>query len=172
MRLTRALVVALVGLTAIVPTASGYAPSRVPLPPRYEITIGQCPGYEAVAGCAFRESAHVYVADERDRFTRYHELGHLYDAQVLTVRDRSWFMAAFHFTGMWEGETALDEKGYAVEPVEVFADEYARCALGQRTDTPEWAPFGSPKSLKRRGARMYQRIVLSWHRATAKSAAP
>jgi hypothetical protein len=123
---------------AIVATPAHAAP-RVPLPPRMPTVIhGPCPDNPDVVACAATEvtpdGAGGYVcADpdgciwltDRDRFTRDHELGHVFDAQVLDDRDRARFTRLLGFP---RGRPWFAANG-GTSPGEDFADIYAMCRL-------------------------------------------
>ena len=113
---------------------SAGLPVLKPLPPRFEIRYEPCPDYlPEITSCADQENAVIWLAPDADRFTRWHELGHLFDAQLLTDADRAWFTARLGFAAgtPWIGDDdAWAEYGGMVVPAEHFADAYAMCALG------------------------------------------
>ncbi|HTE62136.1 MAG TPA: hypothetical protein VK631_17420 [Solirubrobacteraceae bacterium] len=113
---------------------SAGLPVRKPFPPRFEIRYEPCPDYlPEITSCADQENAVIWLAPDADRFARWHELGHLFDAQLLTDADRAWFTALLDFEAStpWTGHyDAWVEYGGAVVPAEHFADAYAMCALG------------------------------------------
>lgn len=92
-----------------------------------------CPDGGA-GSCATAED--IYLAPGASRFQLWHERGHLFDAQVLTDDLRGWFTAQLKMRGPWDQGTGMGTRG----PSEVFADAYARCALGH------------PRKIKPRGA--------------------
>jgi hypothetical protein len=98
-------------------TVTGYEASlpvvSVPMPPQLHVELRQCP-YEREYGvsCADLEAATIWLGI-RDRFTRWHEIGHLYDYQMLTDQDRA--VLGRMMGGGWG--------------LERFADAYAACAL-------------------------------------------
>jgi hypothetical protein len=82
----------------------------------------------------------------RDRFTKWHEIGHVFDYQALTDEQRAWFARELGFNpaSSWLPEPDDHESATAGE---VFADAYAMCAMNR-------SPAGSRT---RRG-----RIVVNW----------
>ena len=128
-------------LTLVVAVASPAAiRARVPLPPRLPTVIyAPCPDNQDAAGCAAVEitpDGHggfvcadadgcIWLADRGDRFARAHELGHIFDAQVLDDRDRARFT---RLLGFRRGRPWFSDDDRA-SPGEVFADLYAECRL-------------------------------------------
>ena len=114
----------------VAPESAGL-PVRKPFPPRFEIRYEPCPTAPWALGCADVESGIVYL-DTDDRFTRWHELGHLFDWQLLTDTDRTMFTRLLGFdaeTPWWSDDAMYDRIG--ISPSEQFADAYASCALGR-----------------------------------------
>src|SRR3712207_2420093 len=94
--------------------------------PAGEVTLflDACPDGPAwAAACAspFERSIHL-GAEGRTRMTLLHELGHLFDATVLTDADRARFQALIGRPGPWTGPPSADP------PHEQFAEAYAMCA--------------------------------------------
>jgi hypothetical protein len=105
--------------------------SRVPLPPRLTVHHAPCP-YNPVGtlqedrACSGDED--VWISSRADRFDRWHEIGHVFDAQVLTDSDREYLT---RLLGIKPGEWVRDSYR---DPSEFFADAYAACALGLDPD--------------------------------------
>jgi hypothetical protein len=131
MMLRAALIVAVLALAA--PTAADAA--RMPLP-RATIVNTECPYYAeqgAHSSCADTETNVVYLSPGDGRWTKLHELGHLFDAQYLTDTTRAWMTTALGIPAgtPWWGETGIGLSGAQhTSPGEQFADIYAMCALG------------------------------------------
>lgn len=127
------ILIAAVFLTA--PSTAGAAGRGVPLPPEFTITDGACPnaGFGDVEGCAYPDGR-IYLLPEAPDFTSWHEIGHVFDFKLLKGGDRAWFQRAFRVRGSWtdqEGDYPAYYDGQpAGTPDEIFADEYASCALG------------------------------------------
>jgi hypothetical protein len=102
----------------------------MPRAPHIEITIGTCPDAAAwgdmLEGCTYPDG-HIYVSASSKPFLRAHEMGHVFDFEVLTDGDHHWFARMFGIRGPWS-----DWKR------EVFADAYANCDLR----TKPWADHG------------------------------
>jgi hypothetical protein len=83
-----------------------------------------CPG---AAGSACYTADNIYESGVNvplvGRFIFLHELGHAYDAHVLSAADRARFQRIMRLGGAWGAPSA----GGA--PSEQFADAYAHCAL-------------------------------------------
>jgi hypothetical protein len=86
-----------------------------------DVVYGPCPGYPEAVGCLDGDT--IYVLERGDRYTLNHELGHVFDRDKLTDRDRRWFTRRLGYRKMrpWWGE-----QGKA-SPAERFADAYATC---------------------------------------------
>jgi hypothetical protein len=129
----------LIALSAAAAATPVEAAPRVPMPANVSVTYAPCPGYPDALGCADvghdcspadtpAGAAHVYVRDRRDHETRYHELGHIWAAQVLTEpEDRPWFARRL---GRPAGEWCRGPG--QVSASELFAETYARCATRLR----------------------------------------
>lgn len=128
-------------LTAILATillaASAHA-SRMPAPP--SITIHEntpCPEYlPDEYSCTDQDTGEIWLLPDAGRFDRQHEIGHLFDAQILTDQDRAWFTRTLGFkTGTpWFGDYGAFVETASLAgtlPGEQFADAYAACALGK-----------------------------------------
>jgi hypothetical protein len=108
---------------------SAALPFRMPLPPRFTIHHEVCPDYDG--SCAWPETGEIWLPPGAGRFARWHELGHIFDYQVLTDADRAWFTPQLGFPSNrpWEAANYDDESPGFTEPAERFADAYAHCAL-------------------------------------------
>jgi hypothetical protein len=105
------------------------SPKHVPLPPEFpSVVFGPCPSFPRNEGCADHERGILYA---RSRETYWHELGHFYDWQVLSERQRARFRAltrAPRQLPWWNYSSDPDVESVA----ENFADAYAICALNYR----------------------------------------
>lgn len=105
---------------------------HAPLPTAY-VHRADCPDNSVSDACANPTTGEAWIpAIDLDRFTLAHELGHLFDGQVLTDRDREWLRLVMRAPGgdWWQPDGAG----------EWFADYYADCAAyggRPRHDSPE-----------------------------------
>jgi hypothetical protein len=98
---------------AQVPTPSGLV----------TLVLEACPVNASAAGCAFAQERRVHIAPlGRDRRTFFHELGHVFDAHVLTDAERQRFRTLARMRGPWFGPIGTDSPG------EQFAEAYSLCA--------------------------------------------
>lgn len=111
---------------------------RMPRPPVLRVSADRCP--DAGGPCA--SSSTIYVDGSSDRFIRAHEIGHLFDAQLLTDSDRAWFMRAMHLPGPWVQGSGWPDG--AASPSEWFADYYAACDTGINPNR-EWVASYAPQ---------------------------
>jgi hypothetical protein len=103
---------------------------KVPLPPGdVTITRAECPAFPGErATCAYMDTGAIYMA-ELDRFSLAHELGHVFDARVLTEPERARLARLLGMDGApWENGTGEHCTVDAPCPSELFADAYATCA--------------------------------------------
>lgn len=105
----------------------------MPQPPRVTVHHADCPDYADGGSCADMATNEIWLAPNSGSFERWHEIGHLFDAQVLTDPDRAWFMRAFRMTGEWVRGTGDECLGKRC-PDELFADAYAACANDLRPE--------------------------------------
>ena len=99
--------------------------AHVPTPPGLvTLVLEACPASATAAGCAYAEARLVHVAPlSRDQRTFFHELGHVFDAHVLTAADRARFRRLVGVPGgPWLRPGGGDSAG------EQFAAAYATCA--------------------------------------------
>jgi hypothetical protein len=120
--------------TRLATAAGGAAPGQfqgwvdrahVPTPPGLvTLVLEACPASATAAGCAYAEARLVHLAPlGRDQRTFFHELGHVYDAHVLTAADRLRFRRLIGVrSGPWLRPGGGDSAG------EQFAEAYATCA--------------------------------------------
>jgi hypothetical protein len=138
----------LIAALAVVPA---HRHETLPSPPHVKIVVGRPPGWTGPFTAA-SDGHTIWRARHVDRFTLEHELGLLFDEQVLTNADRRYFMRLMRLRGPWTQayETTLGQRqGGARSPEEWFADWYAnarmRCgpSLGScwtygYADSPTW----------------------------------
>lgn len=108
--------------------------SRVPTPPvDLEVVVGS-PDCDEALGCAGPEA--IYLTFGTDKGTFFHELGHEFDAAVLTDAERERFVAL-----LGPGKDTMEwwpvDFNYDRTAAEWFADAYMRCARLPRID-PRW----------------------------------
>jgi hypothetical protein len=126
-----------VPLALILAVSTPAQAARVPLPDGVTVTVAPCPGYPDALGCAVAATATVYVRSAKDRETRAHELGHLWDAQVLTDDDRAWFSKRLGRPRLpWTRSPGQTSNG------ELFAEAYARCAVPLKRGRGEESVYG------------------------------
>lgn len=113
----------------------------VPLPPHWPTVHRhtQCPGLPDASGCVAPvndpicgdPAGCVWLAGT-NRYDRMHELGHIFDQQVLTDVDRQRFTRLLGLKGPWVHVTTKPGGGATESwgsPNEWFADAYAHCAM-------------------------------------------
>lgn len=110
--------------------------SYVPAPPKYQILPGQIDpnlNQSGVLASAYADTANnaVHVQRDPDPFAVGHELGHLFDSQILGDGDRRYFQRLMHApAGAWNlGETTGKVQG-EISPNEWFGDYYGAMASG------------------------------------------
>lgn len=111
----------------------GGSAARVPMPHAVTVLYQPCPN--GGGSCADADSDTVYIEPGADLFTIMHEVGHIFDRQRLSDRDRARFARLLGLPGEWRRGTGLDGLN---SPSERFADAYAACALGLRPDGSRW----------------------------------
>jgi hypothetical protein len=85
----------------------------------------ECPFYADGGSCATPEAGEIWLAPGASKFTLWHELGHIFDHDVLTDPQRAWFARLLGFKDVtWDQGTGPGTRG----PSEVFADAFATCA--------------------------------------------
>lgn len=102
--------------------------SLMPVPPVVEANVGSCPEIPEAFGCAYRTSMWIKDVDDdrQNRRTTFHELGHLFDQQVMTYRARMVFRLLVRDERKWRVSNEPDS------PNERFAEAYASCAMSAR----------------------------------------
>lgn len=135
----------LLALVLLPASAEAKWHSAVPLPPTWPTIFHEdCPGTGLEPGCAAMGDGSysgctdtagcVWLSPGPDRYTRMHELGHIFDFQVLTDRDRERLTQIMGLrAGPWL-RTSIDKSDGSLtvsdrSPNEWFADAYAHCAM-------------------------------------------
>jgi hypothetical protein len=139
--------------------------SKVPLVRgRVRVLREACPGQPTFAGCVFGarpRTLYLRPGARQPRSSFYHELGHVFDLEVLNRRERRAFkrIVGIRRAGWFGGD---------LPPVEWFADGYAECALrlriGRRLSP---TPYGYAPSAGR-----YERVCRLIRRAAAPRGRP
>ncbi len=121
---------ALIGLVATLalaaPAAAVATMNGIPTPPRVTVVHAECPDVGGSCADAYQEA--IYLAPGADRFDRQHELGHLFDAELLDDAERNALTPLLGVDAPWEQGTGEDCWSAAC-PSERFADAYAACRL-------------------------------------------
>ncbi|HEY3186458.1 MAG TPA: hypothetical protein VGJ70_03220 [Solirubrobacteraceae bacterium] len=133
---------------SLVPTPAGTVTLR----------LAGCPSHwDGGVACADQASRTIYLGPGgRGRETFLHELGHIFDAEVMTDAARAGFQAALHLPGAWNDESA------GAPPLEMFADAYSLCARYRTIRTVYYAANGYAP-----GPREHQRACALIRRAGA-----
>ena len=103
------------------------------------LELSDCPvGPAWASACVLLDEAPtVHLgAMGRDRATLLHELGHVFDEQVMTAADRTRFTSLLGLRGTWHGDSAGDP------PHEQFAEAYAFCARTARLRSTRLGMYG------------------------------
>ena len=98
--------------------------AAVPTPPGIvNVFLSSCPvGPSWASACVFPDQREIHLGvDGRDEGTLLHELGHLFDAQLLDTAERKRMQTLLGRKGAWRGASANDP------PHEQFAEAYAMC---------------------------------------------
>lgn len=108
-----------------------------PAPLRYSILTGKIDpsqingGTEMVGAYADPATATVHVQPDPSPFAVTHELGHLFDSQILTEGDRRYFTRIMHAPGgPWNRGEATGKVDGNISPNEWFSDYYGAMATG------------------------------------------
>src|SRR3954469_15533821 len=99
--------------------------AQVPTPPgTITLHLAPCPGRgDWAAGCADGAGRAIYLdAGGRERRTFLHELGHIFDATVMTDPARQLFQSIMRRPGPWVADPTL------LPANEWFAEGYSLCA--------------------------------------------
>jgi hypothetical protein len=148
-------------LLALTPAAAGAAIPRTP--PYVTVIHASCPDAPTSdpASCADPADATIYLMRGSDQFARQHELGHLYDAELLDDTERA---AITPLLGAPAGTPwTRDDCVQHLCPNEMVADAYAACRLGlepqpfrrhgRRISTGWQTSYGYSPATNRRHAR-------------------
>lgn len=155
---------------------------RVPMPPHVSVLRQACAGYDSsqVAGCASTETS-IEIKPGSGPAVYWHEVGHLFDYQVLDDHYRDAFRMITHDGRGWWGEDVLLADGTLNPsynpPGERFAGAYSMCAMqhtgrplygadsvtytrdGRKRPDAVWGDYGYRASWRR-----HQRVcALIWH---------
>jgi hypothetical protein len=131
-----------------VATISGWVPIDTL---QVDIKVGLCPGLPDAAACYIQEYGSIYVRKLYRKViqTIAHELGHVFDGQILSESDRWRFTAILGLKPQpWSpigGRDAYDcGKNGVYCPKEWFADDFSGCALDAPTVHLKsgWWPVG------------------------------
>lgn len=121
-------------------------------------TFGVPPGTSCPwAGCFWMETNQIWIAPNAwlPREELYHELGHAYDFEHMTDRDRRTAARLMHDVGKhWDESQPPDPHGGASDD---FAEEYAFCALDR--GKPVWQSM-SPPPLWSRNAGAFCKLIV------------
>lgn len=108
------------------PPAGMAQTHRMPLPPHVQIVAAPCPGDSQFEPDCSLPDGLIYISPSEVPAARpwvlAHELGHVFNEQVMTAGDRNWFLRRLA-PGATRWGTTLDER---------FADLYADCDTGGR----------------------------------------
>jgi hypothetical protein len=113
---------------SLVPTPAGTVTLR----------LAPCPyHWDGGVACADQGDRTIYLgAGGRGRDIFLHELGHIFDAAVMTDAARGRFAAMLGLRGAW------NDQSLAHPPLEMFADAYSVCARFRTIRTVYYAPNG------------------------------
>lgn len=156
------LLAAVISATLLLGATQAHA--SVPLPPRFQFIAGPCPDNPSsgdTGGCSFPDGR-VYLLDDvfhPAHWIRAHELGHVFDSELLSAYDHHRFSRLANVYGPWGGPD-VDADGYSSGPLsEDFADAYGACLLNVAPD--RWSGYGYDPSLR------LHRRVCAWIRRVA-----
>lgn len=139
-------VLCLVGPVGVVPSqhaliaASRRQQQYVPAPPVVHTVYGPVDpnvNTDGAAVGAYSDPATqtIYLPNAPSAFMRAHETAHLFDSEVLTAGDRSYFQRIMHAPqGPWNHGEAYGKVEGEVSPNEWFADYYGALASGMTPD--------------------------------------
>lgn len=127
----------------------------VPMAPRVQFVHGTMPGdtgasTEVSAAATDGASGTVYYQQPLSDYARAHEIGHLFDHQILTDGDRRYFSRLLQVPGEGDWRRGTGSNGME-SPSEWFADYYAAAATNldpRRGSVASYASVG-PKRLVR-----------------------
>jgi hypothetical protein len=93
--------------------------------PVVAIVADSCPDGSGMP-CASQSERVAYIPDGTSRFSREHELGHIFDAEYMDAGERQRFETLVGLSGPWIQGTGMEG---TKSPAEWFADAYAACRL-------------------------------------------
>jgi hypothetical protein len=118
----------------------------------------------------------IYYNRDADRRDKQHELGHLFDEQVLSDSERVRLSRIMRVKGDWV-QDHYDEKGNPtgqVSPTEAFADWYGNARMGQGPGFKQRTKYGPAErwdpgyGVNPRGPRAYRRFLKIVNRSYAR----
>lgn len=115
----------LVVVVALLTLPAHASAARLPVPRAAVEHAEPCPG--GGGPCTSGTSTYGTIGAGADRFSRWHELGHV-RALLLTESDRVFLTRLMRLEGAWDQGTGWPAG--ARSPSEWFADYHAACALG------------------------------------------
>lgn len=125
----------------------------MPMPAQVNLVQGLPPGVDPTTlqgnAATVADTATIYYQGKLDPFAKAHEIGHLFDHQVLSDGDRRFFQKLMHApAGEWRAGTGL---AGLKSPSEWFADYYGSAVLGVDPTHANEAAYASigPKRLRR-----------------------
>ena len=110
-----------------------------------------------VSAYADTATATVHLPEDPTPFMKAHEIGHLFDAQILTAGDRRFFQRTMGMpAGPWDHGAAYSTTDLSQSPSEWFADYYGAIAAGYTR--PGWG-VGSFATIGPRRAERVRRAL-------------
>ena len=113
--------------------------AKVPTPDgTVKLALAPCPNGPAWAGgCADLQNRTIYLgAGARDKGRFYHELGHIFDATMMSDALRGKFEAVVHKPGAWAAAASTDPA------MEKFAEAYSMCARHTTARAMQFGMYG------------------------------
>ena len=120
-------------LLAVICAVGAHASGAMPRPEvtKHRYLNPACEGLR----CADWTTGEIWIGKRPHRFAISHEIGHIFDGQVLSDEDREWFTDALDFEPGTPWQTGDVREGTpSGGPMEHFADAYAACDLGLHPD--------------------------------------
>jgi hypothetical protein len=115
------------------------AQAQVPTPPgTVTISLAPCPNGPAWAGgCADMQAHEIYLGPAaRNKARFFHELGHIFDATVMSEAQRTKFESLVNRPGVWAGAASSDPA------MEKFAEAYSMCARHTTARAMQFGMYG------------------------------
>jgi hypothetical protein len=142
--------------------------SLMPTPPGIVVVHPDpCPSApDWAAGCALPDIRAIYLgpgARTPDRFL--HELGHIFDHDVMTDPLRAVFAATIHHPSAWAGAPSINL------PQEQFAEAYALCALHHTIRGTWYGMYGYTATATPHRAGCAVIVLAAQHHASQRSTA-